>query len=63
MATESLTVPRYETLAYIERAAIEAALSDWGGNRTRAARQLGISVRTLQRKLKAWEKGDRRNRE
>ncbi len=62
MATESLTVPRYAPLAYTERVVIEAALSDWGGNRTRAARQLGISLRTLQRKLKAWEKEDRRQR-
>jgi two-component system, NtrC family, response regulator AtoC len=38
----------------IERQAIEKALADNAGNRTRAARQLGISLRTLQYRLKAW---------
>jgi DNA-binding NtrC family response regulator len=38
----------------IERAAIERALEECRGNRTHAAQALGISVRTLQRKLKAW---------
>jgi DNA-binding NtrC family response regulator len=38
----------------IERAAIERTLEDCKGNRTHAAQALGISVRTLQRKLKAW---------
>jgi two-component system response regulator AtoC len=38
----------------IERNAIEAALTDNGGNRTRAARQLGISLRTLQYRLKDY---------
>jgi DNA-binding NtrC family response regulator len=38
----------------IERRAIEDALRMNGGNRTRAARQLGISLRTLQYRLKEW---------
>jgi hypothetical protein len=38
----------------LERAAVEQALIQHHGNRTHAARMLGISVRTLQRKLKAW---------
>ncbi len=37
----------------LETAAIRNALHEAGDNRTRAARLLGISVRTLQRKLKA----------
>jgi transcriptional regulator with PAS, ATPase and Fis domain len=37
----------------VERAAIHNALGNHEGNRTRAAKALGISVRTLQRKLKA----------
>jgi DNA-binding NtrC family response regulator len=41
-------------LEEIERAAIERTLQDCSGNRTHAAQALGISVRTLQRKLKAW---------
>jgi DNA-binding NtrC family response regulator len=35
----------------IERMAIERALAATGGNRTRAARLLGISERTLRNKL------------
>jgi two-component system response regulator HydG len=38
----------------IERKAIEDALAMHGGNRTRAAEQLGISVRTLQYRLKEY---------
>jgi DNA-binding NtrC family response regulator len=41
-------------LEVLERHAILDALEQHGGNRTRAADALGISVRTLQRKLKAW---------
>jgi hypothetical protein len=33
---------------------VEQALVQHHGNRTHAAKTLGISVRTLQRKLKAW---------
>ncbi len=39
------------TLADLEERAIAAALGRFNNNRTRAARALGISVRTLQRKL------------
>jgi DNA-binding NtrC family response regulator len=42
------------SLKDLQRAAVEKALGDHNGNRTRAAEALGISVRTLQRKLKAW---------
>jgi two-component system, NtrC family, response regulator AtoC len=38
----------------IERKAIEMALADNAGNRTKAARQLGISLRTLQYRLKEY---------
>ena len=38
----------------LERRAILDTLEQFAGNRTRAADSLGISVRTLQRKLKAW---------
>jgi DNA-binding NtrC family response regulator len=41
-------------LEEIERSAIQRTLASYGGNRTRTAQALGISVRTLQRKLKAW---------
>ncbi len=41
-------------LEVLERRAILDTLEQYHGNRTRAADALGISVRTLQRKLKAW---------
>jgi DNA-binding NtrC family response regulator len=43
-----------QDLEAIERTAILATLDAHGGNRTHAAAALRISVRTLQRKLKAW---------
>ena len=42
------------SLVELERVAVEKALAEFNGHRTRAAESLGISVRTLQRKLKAW---------
>jgi DNA-binding NtrC family response regulator len=42
-------------MADVERAAIEAALRDSGGNRRKAADMLGIGERTLYRKLKEYE--------
>jgi two-component system response regulator FlrC len=43
-----------QTLAELERAAIERALADCGGNRKQAARRLGIGLRTLYEKLKRY---------
>lgn len=45
---------RIDTLAEVERTAITWALEVHQGNRTEAAKSLGISVRTLQRKLRQW---------
>jgi DNA-binding NtrC family response regulator len=42
----------------LERMAITSALNQSGGNRTQAAIRLGISVRTLQRKLRQYEMDD-----
>lgn len=42
------------TLDDLERIAIQNALKRSMGNRTHAAQNLGISVRTLQRKIKNW---------
>jgi DNA-binding NtrC family response regulator len=42
-------------LAELERVAICQTLDQFDGNRTRAAHSLGVSVRTLQRKLKQWK--------
>jgi DNA-binding NtrC family response regulator len=41
-------------LEALERLAITEALRRVGGNRTHAARLLGISLRTLRNKLRAW---------
>jgi DNA-binding NtrC family response regulator len=50
------TRPRPDvTLEDLEREAIESALQRTGGNRTEASEQLGISVRTLQRKIKEYQ--------
>ncbi len=48
-------IPRGYTLEDIERVVVRQTLRRFGGKRTEAARSLGISVRTLQRKLKRWE--------
>ncbi|HET7422968.1 MAG TPA: sigma-54 dependent transcriptional regulator [Gemmatimonadales bacterium] len=42
------------TMAEVEKAAIEAALKEYRGNRRRAAEILGIGERTLYRKIKAY---------
>jgi DNA-binding NtrC family response regulator len=52
--TQENTTGALANLQDLERRAILSALDRWHGNRTRAAHALGISVRTLQRKLKAW---------
>jgi DNA-binding NtrC family response regulator len=49
-----IDIPPGTSLEELERAAVEQALAQHHGNRTHAAKTLGISVRTLQRKLKAW---------
>jgi len=50
----AIDIPPDTSLEDLEHAAVEQALVQHHGNRTHAARTLGISVRTLQRKLKAW---------
>ncbi|MEI6147631.1 MAG: sigma-54 dependent transcriptional regulator [bacterium] len=47
-----------ESMQDAERVMIERALKKFEGNRTRAAEQLGISRRTLQRKLKEYSQTD-----
>lgn len=49
-----LQLPHDTTLHDLEREAIRQALERFQGNRTRAAESLGISVRTLQRRIKEW---------
>ncbi|MEX0820133.1 MAG: helix-turn-helix domain-containing protein, partial [Pirellulaceae bacterium] len=60
--TGQVAIPAGTKLEELEHEAVEQALERHDGNRTHAAKSLGISVRTLQRKLKAWgineERGD-----
>jgi two-component system NtrC family response regulator/two-component system response regulator HydG len=44
-----------KSLADLEKIAVQQALGNCGGNRTRAAEALGISVRTLQRRMRKWD--------
>ena len=46
-----IVIPDGSTLDAVERIMIQSALSKTGGNRTKAAQLLGISIRTLRRKL------------
>ena len=48
-------MPANLTMEELERLAINKALEQSGGNRTHAAEKLGISVRTLQRKLRQYQ--------
>jgi DNA-binding NtrC family response regulator len=52
-----VTVAPGTTMAAVERAVIEAALRETGGNRRRAAELLGIGERTLYRKLNEYQAG------
>jgi DNA-binding NtrC family response regulator len=51
----TIALGRGVTMAEIERQAILGALRDTGGNRRKAAEQLGIGERTLYRKLREYE--------
>ena len=53
-------IPTGLTMDELERLAITKALAESGGNRTHAAERLGISVRTLQRKLRQYDELQRR---
>jgi DNA-binding NtrC family response regulator len=43
------------TMADVEKAAIQAALEEYRGNRRKAAEVLGIGERTLYRKIKSYQ--------
>lgn len=48
---DGIFIPHSATLAEAEEILIQSALARHGGNRTHAARDLGIGIRTLRRKL------------
>lgn len=54
LTSGQIAIPAGTRLEDLERTAIEQTLKRYRGNRTQSARSLGVSVRTLQRKLKAW---------
>ena len=59
-AGDDLRMPHVSrTLAEVERAHIERTLRAHGANRTRAARELGISRATLIKKIREYELGER----
>ncbi|HEX7980784.1 MAG TPA: helix-turn-helix domain-containing protein, partial [Gemmatimonadaceae bacterium] len=59
-AGEELLAPHVSrTLAEVERAHIDRTLRAHGANRTRAARELGISRATLIKKIREYELGER----
>ena len=51
----ALEIPEGMTIEELERLAIESALRHTGGNRRKAAEQLGIGERTLYRKIQKFE--------
>jgi transcriptional regulator with PAS, ATPase and Fis domain len=53
--TSPKEIPTGLTMEELEKLAITKALDQCAGNRTHAANRLGISVRTLQRKLRQYE--------
>lgn len=57
--TSPKEIPTGLTMEELERLAITKALDQSAGNRTHAAERLGISVRTLQRKLRQYAVEDR----
>ncbi len=55
--TDAAPAPPVMTLEELERAAIERALVELGGNRRKVAERLGIGLRTLYEKLKRFGLG------
>ncbi|HLO09553.1 MAG TPA: helix-turn-helix domain-containing protein, partial [Desulfobacteria bacterium] len=53
-ASEPIPLPASRTLGEMERDAIHAALVQTAGNKTLAAKLLGIGLRTLHRKVKEY---------
>lgn len=52
------SAPRLPTLDEIERSVIEYRLQHFDGNKTEAAKSLGISLKTIYNKLNAYRAAD-----
>jgi two-component system response regulator AtoC len=63
VTSRGVAVAPESSLADAEKAMIYAAIKQQGGNRTKAAEALGISRRTLHRKLRQYEEEDTGERE
>ena len=57
---EGLVIPAAATAAEAERLLIEETLRRFADNKAAAARHLGLDVKTIRTKLKAYATGDRR---
>jgi len=55
VAERGNTIPGEGALRSLERETVRRVLSEVGGNRKRAAQILGISLRTLQYRIKEYE--------
>jgi DNA-binding NtrC family response regulator len=53
---DGVQVPIGSSLAQAERWLIEATLAHWSGNKNRAAKMLGCSLKTLYNKLATYER-------
>jgi DNA-binding NtrC family response regulator len=56
-STRPLELPPSATLAEAEQLIIRSALDRTGNNKAEAARQLGLDVKTIRNKLRAWGGG------
>jgi DNA-binding NtrC family response regulator len=52
-----VTLPVDWSMAEVEKHHMLQVLKGMGGNKSRAAKSLGVSRKTLERKIKAWEQG------
>jgi DNA-binding NtrC family response regulator len=54
-ATDAISIPAGATAAEAERLLVVATLERVGGNKTEAARRLGVDVKTIRNKLRSWQ--------